>query len=152
MRRDPEEILSYLSELYDDDRDWKSILDPDIADLVLLLNTLPGVITIGSCSGHGISGATGKMHKESDEPYVYLVCKDLSSQYILLSAFRDVNGLQEFQFDHSEIEGPLLDFRFDEYQGVVRFHDNLKHEIKEIEWRKQKCAWRSSTRKPSEGE
>lgn len=137
MRENPEEIQSYLSELYGDDRDWKSTLDPDIADLVTLLNTLPGVITIGSCSGHGISGVTGKMHEGDFTPYVYMVCRDLSSQYILLSSFRCVDGLQEFQFNHKEIQGPLLSLSFESYQGLTVFRQNLEHEVKELQWRRQ---------------
>lgn len=129
-------IRNYVLSLYGDDRDWQQTIDPDIADLIQDLNRLPRVVTLASCAGHGISGATGKSHKDTDVPYIYLVCKSQESQYLILAAFRDIDGDQEFQSKFKEIDGPLLHLTFKSYDQVVRFQDNLHHEVQELNWRK----------------
>jgi len=137
---DMDETRSWYSANNEDNNNWRETVDPDVLEVVELLNALSGVATITSCAGHGMSVYHKREHKEGEEPYLFMVCRNLASQFVILKAIHLAMGCDKLEFQHKRhhgaIEGPTLSISFDSYDNLTAFHDNLIHEIEEMKWKK----------------
>jgi len=124
--------LEQVRTWYDGKAGLKKV-DPEIKSVINLLNVLPGCATICSCAGCGIIGGTKKsLHPKYQEPYIFMVCRNVHSMFLLMSAARSAQCIVEYIPANSkdcvfseENQEDTICFRFYHLCQMARFGDKL---------------------------
>lgn len=132
-----EDIRSFLGE-----KPWQEVVDPYIFNLIEMLNSMPGCATIASCAGAGLKGHNRrKKHTRRDKPYLYMVCRDATSMFLIISALRGIDAQIEYDtpkkrkttFHMSGNDIPTISVHFKTHKHIVEFERHLILLIGELE-------------------